>query len=653
MREPFQRAQAEIAERKRVEAALRDSYEEITDLYNNAPCGYHSLDKNGVIQRINDTELAWLGYEREEIAGKRFADLLTPDSVEVFNSNYPKFKERGYVHNLEYDLLRKDGTTMTVYLSATAHYTADGEYLASRSTLHDVTPLKQAENALRERQAMLSAFLAASPIGMLMLDREMRYIAVNPALAAINGLPVEAHTGRTVEEIVPKLAPVLTPLYRRVLDGGESLRNLEISGEVPRFPGAQRWYFTSFFPIHGEDNQPFAMGGIVMDITERKQMEERLKSREATLAQAQKIGLMGSWEWDIPANVLKWSEELYAIYGLDSQHVQASQELFFQIVPEMEHATLRHKMETAFREGMLFIDAEYSIMLSDGTRRLIHGRAQVFRDENDQPLRLVGVEQDVTEHRRSELALVEAEQRLKALNEELEQRVEQRTRQLEAANKELEAFSYSVSHDLRAPLRSVDGFSQILLRDHAEKLDETGRDYLQRVARAGKRMGELIDDLLQLSRVGRSELKRETIDLSRLVCSVGREIKSTDPQRQVEWVIQPGVTVEADGRLMRTMLENLLRNAWKFSAKKADARIEFGTVEQEGEKVLFVRDNGAGFDMQYAHKLFGAFQRLHRGEEFEGTGIGLAIVQRIINHHGGRIRAESAPERGATFYFTI
>lgn len=260
---------------------------------------------------------------------------------------------------------------------------------------------------------------------------------------------------------------------------------------------------------------------------------------------------------------------------------------------------------------------------------------------------------EIAARKQAETALREAEKRLIALNEELEQRVAQRTRQFEAANQELEAFSYSVSHDLRAPLRSVDGFSQILLRDHAEKLDETGRDYLQRVARAAKRMGELIDDLLQLSRVSRSDLKRETIDLSKLVCSVGRDIKGADPQRQVKWVIQPGVTAEADGRLMRTLLENLLRNAWKFSAKKADARIEFGTVEQEGEKALFVRDNGAGFDMQYAHKLFGAFQRLHRAEEFEGSGIGLAIVQRIVNQHGGRIWAESTPGEGATFYFTV
>jgi PAS domain S-box-containing protein len=660
VREPFQRVQAEIVERQRAESAqrqseqaLRVSYEEISDLYNNAPCGYHSLDKDGFIVRVNDTELSWLGYRREELLGRHFASLLTPPSAEVFRKNYPEFMKNGYVHNLEYELICKDGTLMNILLSATAQYGAGGEYLASRSTLHDITRLKQSEAALHEREGILNAFMLSSPLGMMILDSGLRHVKVNQALAAMSGVPVELHLGKAVEEVVPKAAPMVLPLYRRVLESGESLRNIEFPGEVPRYPGAPRWWLMNIFPLFGAEGQVNALGSVLMDITERKQMEERLRGREATLAQAQQIGLMGSWEWNISDDKLSWSDELYAIYGLDPCRLQPSRELFFQLVPEEEHAALRQHMESALRGGAVLVEEEYSIKRPDGEQRLIQGRAQIFRDENGQPLRMVGVEQDVTERRQVELALRDAEKHLKALNEELERRVEQRTHQLEAANRELESFSYSVSHDLRAPLRSVDGFSQILLRDHAEKLDETGRDYLRRVARAAKRMGELIDDLLQLSRVGRSELKKETVDLSGMVCSVGREIQAINPQRQVEWVIQPGVRVEADSRLMHAMLENLLRNAWKFSAKQTAARIEFGTLQQDGQRVLFVRDNGAGFDMQYAAKLFAPFQRLHRAEEFEGTGVGLAIVQRIVNHHGGRIWAESAPGQGATFYFTV
>ena len=245
----------------------------------------------------------------------------------------------------------------------------------------------------------------------------------------------------------------------------------------------------------------------------------------------------------------------------------------------------------------------------------------------------------------------QAEALLRQVNSELEERVQMRTRQLEAANTELAAFSYSVSHDLRAPLRSIDGFSEILLKRHAAQLDDTALDYLARVRRATRRMGELIEDLLQLSSVTRSEIRREKVDLSKIVGSVIGEFDAG--KRHVEWAIQPDVRVIADARLMKIAMENLIGNAWKFTSARNEAKIEFGVFEQGGEKILYVRDNGAGFDMKYAGKLFGAFQRLHKTEEFEGTGIGLATVQRIVRRHGGRIWAEGEVNVGAAFYFTL
>ena len=246
---------------------------------------------------------------------------------------------------------------------------------------------------------------------------------------------------------------------------------------------------------------------------------------------------------------------------------------------------------------------------------------------------------------------------------ELEQEVTERKRaegeikhyaaQLEAANEELEAFSYSVSHDLRGPLRRMDGFSRMLLEKHTDELDEQGRHYLDRVRAGSQQMGELIDDLLKLSRITRSEMTRGPLDLSAIAPRIADELRQTQPGRDVEFVLQKGITVEGDGQLLRVVMENLLGNAWKFTGKQDKARIEFGTEEREGQKVCFVRDNGAGFDMAYAEKLFGAFQRLHRVDEFEGTGIGLATVQRIIHRHGGRVWAEGAIGKGATFYFTL
>jgi signal transduction histidine kinase len=247
----------------------------------------------------------------------------------------------------------------------------------------------------------------------------------------------------------------------------------------------------------------------------------------------------------------------------------------------------------------------------------------------------------------------EARDELAVLARELEARVAERTAELANANRELEAFSYSVSHDLRAPLRSIDGFTHILQTEHAEKLDEKGKQYMERVRAATERMGALIDDLLKLSRSVRAELVRKVFDMSSLARQVAGELQATAPGRDVVFSIEPGLVVDADPALMRTVLENLLGNAFKFTSKVPRALIEVGRVQVDGDTAYFVRDNGTGFDMRYVDKLFGAFQRLHPAAEYEGTGIGLANVQRIIRRHGGRIWAEAEVGKGATFTFTL
>jgi signal transduction histidine kinase len=234
-----------------------------------------------------------------------------------------------------------------------------------------------------------------------------------------------------------------------------------------------------------------------------------------------------------------------------------------------------------------------------------------------------------------------------------EEQLKQRTLELEAANKELESFSYSVSHDLRAPLRSMDGFSQALLEDYSDKLDDEGRDYLKRIQDSAGNMAQLIDDMLELSRLTRVSMRLGTVNLSELAESIAAELKKAQPKRHVEVSIAPGLVAYGDAKLLRVVLENLLDNAWKFTAKIPHARIEGGITEHDGREVYFVRDNGAGFDMAYADKLFVPFQRLHRTTEFPGTGVGLATVKRLIHRHGGEVWAEGEVGKGATFYFTL
>jgi PAS domain S-box-containing protein len=253
-----------------------------------------------------------------------------------------------------------------------------------------------------------------------------------------------------------------------------------------------------------------------------------------------------------------------------------------------------------------------------------------------------GVDTDITERQRAEQALKESMANL-----------EQSSSQLAATNKELEAFSYSVSHDLRAPLRSIDGFSQALLEDYAKKLDKTGQDYLGRLRAASQKMGELIDGILKLSRLTRSEMHHVPTDLSTMAEEIVDKLRETQPERQVKFAIAKNLTANGDPQLLRVLMENLLTNAWKFTGKNPRAKIEFNVERNNGRKAYFIRDNGAGFDMAYADRLFGAFQRLHEATEFPGTGIGLATVQRIINRHGGTIWAEGALGKGATFHFTL
>ncbi|MEN3335652.1 MAG: hypothetical protein V7641_5017 [Blastocatellia bacterium] len=282
---------------------------------------------------------------------------------------------------------------------------------------------------------------------------------------------------------------------------------------------------------------------------------------------------------------------------------------------------------------------------SDWQRVFSYGGSLVY-DAAGQPMMAIVTMIDITERKH-------AEDKVQQLNERLEQRVLERTAQLEVANRELDAFSYSVSHDLRAPLRHLDGFSQALLEDYADKLDAEGQGYLQQVRGASQEMAQLIDDLLQLARVTRSEMRREAVNLSEIARAAVNALQKTNTGRRVAVHIAEGLVTYGDKRLLQVVLNNLLGNAWKFTSERQPAEITFGQEPLDGEAVYFVRDNGAGFDMAYANKLFGAFQRLHTANEFEGTGIGLATVQRIVHRHGGRVWAESKVNQGATFYFTL
>jgi PAS domain S-box-containing protein len=370
------------------------------------------------------------------------------------------------------------------------------------------------------------------------------------------------------------------------------------------------------------------------DVTDRRQVEEaraELSRQNASLVQA-----MSEVVYDhlVKQDTILWSGEYTRVLGYSPEEMGADEDSWLERVHLGDLPQVLEEFDNAFAEGRMY-DLEYRFRHREGHYVWLNTRGVLHIDSEGKLDRIIGVMRDVT-------ARKQAEEQLK-----------QRTRQLEAANKELEAFSYSVSHDLRAPLNSIDGFSRALLEDYGEHLDAEGQDYLQRVRAAGKRMACLIDDLLGLARVTRSEMRREAVHLSDLVHAVVADLRKIEPERQVTVTIAPDIIAEGDSHLLQVVVENLLGNAWKFTSKQPQAHIEFGILEQDDTPVYFVSDNGAGFDMTYSEKLFGAFQRLHTSSEFTGTGIGLATVQRIIHRHGGQVWADGAVGQGATFYFTL
>lgn len=323
-----------------------------------------------------------------------------------------------------------------------------------------------------------------------------------------------------------------------------------------------------------------------------------------------------------------------------------------EIVGLTDHDLFPAEMADAFRANDLWaaskggpVQMEEIAPGEDGPHTYITVKFPLL-DSAGKAYAVAGISTDITDRKR-------AEEQVRQLNAELEERVRDRTAELETAVRELDAFAYSVSHDLRAPLRSLHGFSQLLLEDYGATLDADGRQYLERIQANVDRMGQLIDDLLRLSRATRTGLNRTRADISALASQVIDEFRSAEPGRQVEVVIEDGLVTTGDSHLIQLALDNLLANAWKFTGKRERPVIAVGAVQQDGEPVYFVRDNGAGFDMRYAGKLFDPLQRLHTASDFDGNGIGLAIVHRIVSRHGGRIWAESEPGKGATFFFTF
>ena len=624
------------------------------DALQNAASEYRSLiwkvqtaivlhDGKGTILDSNPMAHKLLGLSKEQLLGKPLADpqwhFLKEDGSVLLVPEYPVSQVlstrkplRGYVFGIR----RPEHDDIAwVLVNAEPEFDDHGEIHLVITSFVDISERKQTEEALKVSEERYHILIEQASDGIFLANPDGRYVEVNSAGCRLLGYTREEILNLTMRDLT-KLTPE-RPLRLDELRAGKVLLS---EREMIHKNG-------TLIPVEISAKQ-FPDGrfqGIVRDITERKRAEYALKETQTRLAEAQRLAQIGSWDWDALKDTIWWSEEYYKIYGIDpklptptyAEHIK----VYTQESVERLDSAVKKTMETG---GSYEVDLELAQPTAE--TRWIVARGEAKRDANGKIWGLRGTAQNITERR-------QAEEEIRKLNQELEHRVANRTSQLEAANKELEAFAYSVSHDLRAPLRHIDGFATLLEKDSKASLNEKGKHYLDAISQSAHKMNSLIEDLLSFSRTGRAPIQSTTVNLNNLIQEVIKDLELDTANRNIEWKILALPEVKADLPLMRQAIYNLIANAVKFTRKTDKAVIEIGFKQTEAELTIYIRDNGVGFDMKQADHLFGVFQRLHNEQEFEGTGIGLANVKRIITRHGGKVWAEAEINKGATFYILL
>jgi PAS domain S-box-containing protein len=596
------------------------------------------IDADGRISEVNERAISAYQYPRQQLIGMSNRELRGPGSSADFDEQWIAVEQQG---GLIFETVhrRSDGSTFPVEVSSRV-IDIDGKQFR-QSIIRDITERRQAEQALRESEERFRAAFDHAAIGMVLVSTNGRFTSVNNAVCEMLAYSSGELIGKHFKEITyPDDLAIGYEVVQQMLTGKSE--RVEFEKRYLRKDGSVVWAQVLSAALRGGTDAPIGFISQVQDITERKRSEAALRESQADLKRAQAVAKTGSWRLNLQARELLWSDETHRIFGI-ARGVPLTYGTFLSTV----HPDDRDSVDKSWKEalGGVPYDIEHRIVV-DGSVKWVHEKAELEFDGDGNLRGAFGTVQDITDQKR-------AEEEIHRLNAELERRVRHRTAELEAANKELEAFAYSVSHDLRAPLRGVDGWSLAVMEDYGRLLDNRGRQYLERVRAEAQRMGLLIDDLLQFSRLNRTAMQCGPVDLTSIAKTVATRLQDEHVDRYIEFSIEPGLSTSGDSRLLEIVMTNLLDNAVKFTGTRPRAMIEVGRHKENGERAFYVRDNGVGFDTAYAGMLFGPFQRLHRHSEFPGTGIGLATVQRVIHRHGGRIWAEAQPNEGATFFFSM
>jgi PAS domain S-box-containing protein len=624
----------DITERKRAVELLKESEERFRGVFESNMLGTLFWDANGDIIAANDAFLEIVGYSREDLISGvlKWKELTPPKYDKIDEEKLKELAKRGKIDPFEKEYIHKSGRLVPIIISAA---TLSGSNTSGVAIILDITQRKQTEEALRESRETYYYLYENSPVGMYHTKIDgSGIIEINDSACEMLGFKKEELIGQ------PSAIRWADPNRR-----GEILKIMGEHGVATNFDAdilKKDGTIISCLLSMKIFKEEGYIEGFIVNITDRKRAEETLRESEARYRTLVENIPQGIFMKDHNYKWVSINENFARSLGVSPNDVvgKVDRDLFPAEIADKYHADDIRVLE----KGQIEEFEEESIL--DGKRVWVNTIKTPVRDKSGEIVGLLGIFWDITERKL-------AQEEIRKLNFELEDRVVIRTAQLEASNRELEAFSYSVSHDLRAPLRHVSGYVELLNKHFHKDLSEKGQHYLNSIADSVRLMGKLIDDLLRFSRTGRVEMVRSVLDMDRIIHEVKDSICKDNTDRNIEWILGKLPSVYGDESMISLVWLNLLNNAVKFTVKRSNPRIEVGVNEEKKEWIFFVRDNGVGFDMQFAHKLFGVFQRLHPMEEYEGTGIGLANVRRIISRHGGRTWAQAEPDKGAIFNFSI
>ena len=618
----------DVTERKQSDEALQRAADEIRDLYNAAPCGYHSLDPTGVFVRINDTELDWLGYKRGQVIGRmKIGDVLTPESRRAFQKSLPVFRKRGWLRGLEVDFVRSDGTTFPALVSATIIRDADGKFVMTRSTVFDITDRQKAENELRESERRARSIISTSHDAFVAIDESAVITDWNPQAENTFGWSRKEALGRKlVETIIPRhyRAAHSRGLKRFLSTGRTRVLNRRIELSAVHRDGHEFPVELTISPVQMGD--AYIFNAFVRDITERKQTEE-IRSRLAAIVESSDDAIVAT---TLAGVITSWNAGAERLYGMAAADAIGRKINF--LVPADRVHEVRSILERE-KAGERVEHFETVRKRSDGALVDVSLTVSPILDAEGQIVGVSNIARDVSARKRAE---------------ELARRAEDLAR----SNADLEQFAYVASHDLQEPLRMVTSYCDLLQRRYKGKLDADADDFIEYAVDGARRMQELVRGLLAYSRVGAHDKTLKSVEASNVLNRAIANLRVAIQESGA--IVSHGALplVVADPIQLEHVFQNLIGNAIKFHGEEPP-RVRVRAVRKGDEWHFSVKDNGIGIDPQYSEKVFAIFQRLHGRGKYPGTGLGLAICKKIVERHGGRIWFESQPGAGSTFYFTL